>query len=103
MYIYIQCIYSVYNYIYTYNVYEKTWTEGCPALPGTNIPGGDSIFKTPVVNSGLQMILKHSLVTIKNVQMFLIHHPLVNIQPDPLMSDSGGVLHRLCPVLDLKT
>ena len=40
--VYIQCI---------YNVYEKTWTEGCPALPGTNIPGGDSIFKTPVVNS----------------------------------------------------
>ena len=62
-------------------------------------------------SSTLQMILKHSLVTIKNVQMFLIHHPLVNIQPDPLMSDSGlwiqvspgGVLHRLCPVLDLKT
>ena len=54
-------------------------------------------------SSTLQMILKHSLVTIKNVQMFLIYHPLVNIQPDPLMSDSGGVLHRLCPVLDLKT
>ena len=40
-------------------------------------------------SSTLQMILKHSLVTIKNVQMFLIHHPLVNIQPDPLMSDTS--------------